>query len=549
MFKSLSIRAQIGLSGLLTLLLTAALSGVSLSSIAAFSREADLTHVLVQALNNHQTADMMHDALRADALRALVASETTVTAEEQRAVLDEFDEHRQNFWAALESNAALPLPPDFKGRIERLRPTLKAYIDATEVLVRAAFVDRPRAMALRGAQQRAFSELEVPMGELSELFERACDQERAHAISLGATARTRMLSMSVVGSLLTLAAAVLLARSVAVPVSRLQHRLEEIAGGDADLSVRLEVEREDELGSVAASFNRFVGTLQELLDRIKGVSRDVAGTSQQLAESSGEIASRTQSQAAALEQTSASVHRFSESLNDTAARCRDALSSAGEASESAEAGRRVVQQLGKRMQDILKNAGKIQEIVSVVDEIAIQTNLLALNATVEAARAGEQGRGFAVVAGEVRNLALRCADSAREIRGLLRSSAATVESGAEEANASGATINEMVMRVKQVTGILQEIAQATSDQAAAVQEVRSAVSEMDQATQQSASLNQEGSDAAQGLAEQAQRLSVLANRFRTKPATPRERSALVNGSSARKPSLRPIGPAPTAVER
>jgi methyl-accepting chemotaxis protein len=511
-----SIRTKVLASGFLTLALTLAVSATAMWALGVYSRASEDTYVMVQALNNHQTADMMHDALRGDALRALVVSEGRATTPQvQREIMEELDAHRQLFLTSLESNTKLPLPSAVRGKLDAIRPRVLSYIEATSAFVTSAFRDRAGALAQRDAVQQAFTDLEGPMGDLSVLIEKACDDERAHSAANGAAARRALLISAGLGSLLALALAFGLSRSIVAPLALLESGLTQIAGADADLRSRLELGREDELGNAASAFNKFVESLEGVIGQLKQGVVEVAHTSQRLAKSSASIAQRTERQAAALEETSASVTHFSSGLSDTAARCQGAGVLAKDVQDAAKAAQRAVQQLVTRMQKLQQNARKIQDIIGVVDEISLQTNLLALNATVEAARAGEQGRGFSVVAGEVRNLALRSADSAREIRVLLKSSNADAEAGAEEAAASGVAMNDIVGRVDRVATLLEETSAATQDQANGVEEVRSAVADMDSATQQSAILNQECSDAAEHLAQQARQLAELAGRFRT----------------------------------
>jgi methyl-accepting chemotaxis protein len=191
---------------------------------------------------------------------------------------------------------------------------------------------------------------------------------------------------------------------------------------------------------------------------------------------------------------------------------------ASAASEVAERGGTVVAQVVSRMGEISASSRKIEEIITVIDGIAFQTNILALNAAVEAARAGEQGRGFAVVAGEVRSLAQRSAQAAREIKGLIADSVAKVESGSSLVNEAGQTMSEIVAQVKRVTDLIGEITSATLEQSSGIGQVNQAVTHLDQMTQQNAALVEQSAAAAQSLKDQADRLATAVAIFKLSQA-------------------------------
>ncbi|EPH5681607.1 methyl-accepting chemotaxis protein, partial [Escherichia coli] len=199
------------------------------------------------------------------------------------------------------------------------------------------------------------------------------------------------------------------------------------------------------------------------------------------------------------------------------------------ASETAQRGGKVVDNVVQTMRDISTSSQKIADIISVIDGIAFQTNILALNAAVEAARAGEQGRGFAVVAGEVRNLAQRSAQAAREIKSLIEDSVGKVDVGSTLVESAGETMAEIVSAVTRVTDIMGEIASASDEQSRGIDQVGLAVAEMDRVTQQNAALVEESAAAAAALEEQASRLTeaVAVFRIQQQQQQQRETSAVV----------------------
>jgi methyl-accepting chemotaxis protein len=209
------------------------------------------------------------------------------------------------------------------------------------------------------------------------------------------------------------------------------------------------------------------------------------------------------------------MEEFTSTIQQSAGSASTASQLAGSASEVARRGGTVVTEVVSTMDDIQQSSRKIADIIGVIDGIAFQTNILALNAAVEAARAGEQGRGFAVVAGEVRSLAQRSADAAKEIKGLIGTSVERVESGSRLVHDAGATMAEIVQSVQRVVDMIGEITAASAEQSAGISQVNQAVGQLDQMTQQNAALVEQSAAAAQSLREQADHLAHVVSAFRT----------------------------------
>ncbi|MBQ0130634.1 MAG: methyl-accepting chemotaxis protein, partial [Comamonas sp.] len=232
----------------------------------------------------------------------------------------------------------------------------------------------------------------------------------------------------------------------------------------------------------------------------------VASASGQIAMGNADPSSRTEEQASALEETAASMEELGSTVRQNAENARQANQLALNASTVALQGGEVVGQVVDTMRGINESSRKIADIIGVIDSIAFQTNILALNAAVEAARAGEQGRGFAVVAGEVRNLAQRSAEAAKEIKGLITDSVKRAEQGSHQVDKAGNTMSEVVTAIRRVTDIMGEISAASTEQSQGVAQVGEAVTQMDQTTQQNAALVEESAAAADSLRKQAQEL-------------------------------------------
>lgn len=228
--------------------------------------------------------------------------------------------------------------------------------------------------------------------------------------------------------------------------------------------------------------------------------------SAEIAQGNGDLSARTEKQAANLEQTASSMEQITSLVKESAERSRDTRSTAEDLSHRAESGGEVVARAIDAMTQINSASREIADIIGVIDEIAFQTNLLALNAAVEAARAGESGRGFAVVAGEVRNLAQRSAKAAKEIKDLIRDSVSKVEDGTQLVNASGETLSELVVSIRDVASRVADINRAADEQSAGIEQVNKAVAEMDEMTQQNAALVEQATASSESMANQAQQM-------------------------------------------
>jgi methyl-accepting chemotaxis protein-1 (serine sensor receptor) len=275
----------------------------------------------------------------------------------------------------------------------------------------------------------------------------------------------------------------------------------EIAQGKLGHDVK--VNRKDELGELLDAFRTMDLRLSAIVSEVRNGSGEVSTAAQQIARGNDDLSQRTQEQASSLEETASSMEEMTSTVKQNAENASHANQLARGAREQAERGGEVVTQAVGAMKAINESSRKISDIVSLIDEIAFQTNLLALNAAVEAARAGEQGRGFAVVATEVRNLAQRSANAAKEIKGLIKDSAEKVQTGSTLVDQTGKSLAEIVDSVKKVTDIVAEIAAASAEQSAGIDQVNHAVLQMDEMTQQNAALVEEAAAAARAMQEQA----------------------------------------------
>ncbi|MGD2119134.1 MAG: methyl-accepting chemotaxis protein [Chromatiales bacterium] len=277
-------------------------------------------------------------------------------------------------------------------------------------------------------------------------------------------------------------------------------------------------------GQVKNNVNGTLKHFEKTVRELRSMAEHISTASDEISSGNANLSSRTEQQASGLQETAASMEELTSTVRNNADNAQQANQVTSSAQQSAERGSSVVVNAIEAMEAINTSSDKIAEIIGVIDEIAFQTNLLALNASVEAARAGEQGRGFAVVATEVRNLASRSADAAKEIKGLIQDSQAKVAAGAELVNESGETLNEIVDGVKKVSGIVAEIAASSAEQAAGIDQVNQAVTSMDEITQQNAALAEETSAASASMYDKAAEMNEMMSFFqvRTNPDQPWE---------------------------
>jgi methyl-accepting chemotaxis protein len=267
-------------------------------------------------------------------------------------------------------------------------------------------------------------------------------------------------------------------------------------------------------GSVLASLSHMQTRLAGIVSQVRASSESIATGSSQIATGNADLSQRTEEQASNLQQTAASMEQISGTVQGNAATAEKASEMAAQAAASATQGGEAMGQLVNTMNEISQASAKISEITGVIDGIAFQTNILALNAAVEAARAGEQGRGFAVVAGEVRSLAQRSAEAAREIKSLIHANVEKVQQGERQVSGAGESIHHIVTQVGHVNQMINEIAGASVQQSLGIGQVGEAINQLDQVTQQNAALVEESAAAAESLRVQAARLADMVGQFR-----------------------------------
>ena len=371
-------------------------------------------------------------------------------------------------------------------------------------------------------------------------------QRELNDAAIVATGTSITTAQSVLGVLTALAVALgaalawLITRSVMQPLGAATQAAKVIASGD--LSQDVVVDRKDELGQMLGALSEMQGALRRMVTQVRSATDSISTASTQIATGNQDLSARTEQTASNLQQTASSMEQLTGTVKQSADSARQANQLASSASSVAARGGQVVSQVVTTMDEINAASKKISDIIGVIDGIAFQTNILALNAAVEAARAGEQGRGFAVVAGEVRNLAQRSAQAAKEIKTLIGASVEKVESGSKLVQDAGTTMSEIVASVQRVADIIGEITAAAAEQSSGIGQVNTAVNQLDQMTQQNAALVEESAAAAESLKEQAHRLADVVGQFRVAQATQAAQAIIGRVQQATRPAAVPVPP-------
>ena len=395
---------------------------------------------------------------------------------------------------------------------------------------RRAVVDKVVVPGLKALESMNIGSFKTLQGRASELLAKAYEagvNEREQAVVQAqgaryAQAQTRFRSMIALLAATSLAALVLgvfaramLIRVVVHPVAETMTHLRRIASGD--LSGEVRVEYRNEMGAVLADLKAMQDSLVEMVRSVRNGTETIGVGAQEIASGNADLSRRTELQAASLERTVANMKQLTDSVKISAEHADQVSQRALQASQTAAAGGQVVSEVVQTMQGIAVHSTKIAEIVRLIDSVAFQTNILALNAAVEAARAGDLGRGFAVVAHEVRNLAQRCADAAKQIKQLIDETVATISEGSALADRAGETMKDVMSSFETVRGLTAEICSAVQEQSVSLADINDAVMNMDIATQKNAALVEEVSAAAMSLEGEATVLTDAVALFKLIP--------------------------------
>ncbi|MGH6648000.1 methyl-accepting chemotaxis protein [Aquabacterium sp.] len=521
-FANLRLRAKLTLSFAVVLTMTLLLGVFSVLKLGAVNEQStEVVHnwmPSIQAVSAHSTgvADLRLSDFQL--VSAGDAAESQQAEKDMALASSDLQKSEAQYVKLISSPAEKALWDAFK-------QDWAAYLGEHQEIVKLVKADQHDAARSRllGRSQQLFVQANEKLDQLVLMNVKGGNEAGLQVDGIYNSARWAILVVVVLAVAVGMVLAMYMAQIISVPVRRTAEVLQAVAGGD--LTQTIHSDRRDEIGIMQRALAQMIDSFAGTVSKVRAGAESVATASAQIAHGNLDLSSRTENQASSLEQTAASVEQMSGTVRTNADNARQANQLASAASEVAMRGGEVVSQVVNTMSGIQASSKKIADIIGVIDGIAFQTNILALNAAVEAARAGEQGRGFAVVAGEVRSLAQRSAQAAREIKTLISDSVEQINAGSDLVSAAGTTMNDVVLQVRKVTDLVGEIAHASTEQSQGIGQINQAIGQLDQTTQQNAALVEESTAAAESLSAQAQALAQSVAAFKTLQSVPSTQAA------------------------
>ena len=504
-------RLMAGFAGVLAL--TLALGLYSLIQLARVNAATE--SIATSSLPSVAMVGRIQDAL--SRFRLLENQHVMTFDVEEKEELDKaISAQKKRLLESLQRYEAMLQPGDKRRAYDEFMGLFKAYEATGPKLLELSNVGMTRLSDARayliGPSSAAFNKTN---GALAKLV--SVDEGEAETFFAGSQKAYKLSQTLVMGWLVAMLAigaalAIVITRSIVAPLRKTRLAADQVAAGD--LSAQLEVAGRDEAADLMRAVMQMQDALRQTIRQVLASTNSISTASAEIASGNLDLSTRTEQTANNLQVAASSMEQLTGTVKQSADSARQADRLALSAAEVAARGGKVVSQVVATMDEINASSKKIADIIGVIDGIAFQTNILALNAAVEAARAGEQGRGFAVVAGEVRNLAQRSAQAAKEIKGLIGSSVDKVESGAKLVADAGKTMQEIVTSVQRVTDIISEITAAAAEQSDGLGHVNNSVAQLDQMTQQNAALVEQSAAAAESLKAQAVKLAEVVRTFK-----------------------------------
>ncbi len=513
MLKTLKVGARMALGFAAVLVLMSIISAISLSRLSAI--KADLEAVTGEA--PERLANAMRDLVRYQgmALRDAVMQDDVAFKKKE---FDQMKKARADYDRTAQQLAAMPIEPEVKAALDKAAIALLATKAPIEKAIDLSMSDDipGAAQAMRDDVRPAqFVQIKA-LDDVIDAIKLASKQRNDQADVAYRSAVGLIVGLSITALIAGALIAWRIQLSITRPLTQAVEVAQAVAEGDLTRDIR--VQSHDEVGRLLQALKTVNTDLGRTMRQVQQAAETMQTASVEIAVGNNDLSRRTELQASSLQQTAASMEQLNSTVKNNADTARSAAQMAHSASAAAAKGGKVVTQVVSTMQEITDSSKRIADIIGTIDGIAFQTNILALNAAVEAARAGEQGRGFAVVAGEVRALAQRSAQAAKEIKTLISASVESVQSGSRLVSDAGATMADIVGQAQRVTDLIGEISSATQEQTSGIGQVNQAVVQLDEVTQQNAALVEQSAAAAESLKQQAGGLVEAVSVFRLQPA-------------------------------
>ncbi|NKE73073.1 methyl-accepting chemotaxis protein [Candidatus Manganitrophus noduliformans] len=538
--------------GFLGLLLALVIGGFGFWGITRVTEAMNRMEVSAIALRYHLTADRVRDALRADVESAAIAAEAA-NSEKKKEILEELSGHASLFRERLKNIEALPLQGEIKGEILEIHPGLDAYINNAEELARMILDGQLVAAAPMEEFVADSKKWEEEMRRLSDLIEQDMRQSQTEAGGANRISRVMIIGISLLGFLILSVISLKNASSISRALKQVSTVATEVSAGN--LTVRNEVNRGDEIGHLAGTFNRMAEHLRELVFKIQSGSRQIASTSEDLFASSQRLSSNSEETkrlastvSSASEQTSRNVQAVATATEEMTATLKEISQNVVKATQITSEAVQVARETNQTISKLGESSAEIGKVIKVITSIAEQTNLLALNAAIEAARAGEAGKGFAVVANEVKDLAKKTAKATEEIGqkiGVIQTDTKEAVSAIGEITGIITQINEIATTI---AGAIEEQTATTNEISRSVMEAARGTGEVTESTEgvvSAARGTTEGAEsvlvASQKLAEMGADLMVLVSKFQIHPEQRRKQEKAPASGSRVKGTEQPTG--------
>jgi methyl-accepting chemotaxis protein len=512
MFSDLRIAARLQLMAIGLLVIMAVALGTSqwrLHSSAEQARNSQTRLAALAEAGDHARAAQVDFKIQVQEWKNLLlrGGKPESFDKYRKAFIEQGDKVQTHLQALSAAGQALGLPEaDIQQAQASLKTLTQTYLDKLSAYDRSAADASAHAVdaSVKGQDRAPTQALDGIVAKVLKQLHQEAEAGQAQMTAQSASGLRWAVGTLLVGLALGLGLSRAIVHSITRPLAEAVAWSQEVAQGR--LQARHLHANQDELGQLMGSLQSMVGSLSQVVTHVRQAADSVASAAADIESSSSDLSQRTEHQSSNVQQSAATMAHLSEDVQRSAQHAVNAQALAHTASQQAQVGGGAVQEVVLTMHEIEHSATKIADIIGVIDGIAFQTNILALNAAVEAARAGEQGRGFAVVAGEVRTLAQRSANAAREIKSLIQASQTCVERGGQLVTQTGQTIAQVVQAVAQVRDAIESITGSATQQAQGIQEVNRSIGHFDGAMQQNAALVEEAAAAAMSLRQQSQML-------------------------------------------